>query len=41
MEKKMTGITKPTVVPGGVHGLTYWKEVVVENPDCRYIFKNI
>jgi hypothetical protein len=29
---------RPTVVIGDVHGLTYWKEVVVRNPNCRYVF---
>jgi hypothetical protein len=28
----------PTVVFGDIHGLTYWKKVVAENPSCRYIF---
>jgi hypothetical protein len=28
----------PTIVFGDIHGSTYWKEVVKENPDCRYIF---
>ena len=27
-----------TIVFGDIHGSTYWKEVVNENPDCRYIF---
>ena len=31
-------MTKPTVVLGDVHGLSRWKEIVNENPDCRYIF---
>ena len=38
MEKKTAQISKPTVVLGDVHGLTYWKEAVAENPNCRYIF---
>jgi len=38
MEKEVTGISKPTIVLGDVHGLTYWKKAVAENPDCRYIF---
>ncbi|MDR1004184.1 MAG: metallophosphoesterase, partial [Prevotellaceae bacterium] len=29
---------RPTIVIGDIHGLTYWKEVVKQNPDCRYIF---
>ena len=29
---------KETIVFGDVHGLTYWKRAVEENPDCRYIF---
>ena len=27
-----------TIVIGDVHGSTYWKEAVNENPACRYIF---
>ena len=27
-----------TLIIGDVHGSTYWKEVVAENPDCRYAF---
>ena len=27
-----------TVVFGDIHGLTFWKKVVAENPDCRFIF---
>jgi hypothetical protein len=27
-----------TVVIGDVHGSDYWKEVIKENPDCRYVF---
>jgi glutamate racemase len=38
MKKEITRISKPTVVLGDVHGLTYWKEAVAKNPDCRYIF---
>ena len=30
--------SKPTIVFGDVHGLTYWKKAVKENPECRYIF---
>ena len=26
------------IVFGDIHGSTYWKMVVAENPDCRYIF---
>lgn len=29
---------KPTIAIGDVHGLTYWKEIVEQNPDCRYVF---
>jgi hypothetical protein len=29
---------RPTIVFGDIHGLTYWKKAVEENPDCRYIF---
>ena len=29
---------KSTIVFGDIHGLTYWKDVVNENPMCRYIF---
>ncbi|MDR0894373.1 MAG: metallophosphoesterase [Prevotellaceae bacterium] len=29
---------KPTIIIGDIHGLTYWKEVIKQNPDCRYIF---
>jgi hypothetical protein len=28
----------PTIIIGDVHGLTYWKEVVKNNPACRYVF---
>jgi hypothetical protein len=27
-----------TIVFGDIHGSTYWKKVVDENPDCRFIF---
>jgi hypothetical protein len=37
MEKEM-GKIMPTIVIGDVHGLTYWKEAVEDNPGCRYIF---
>ena len=30
--------SRPTIVFGDIHGSTYWKKVVNENPDCRYIF---
>ena len=29
---------RPTIVIGDVHGSTFWKKAVEENPDCRYIF---
>ena len=29
---------QPTIVIGDVHGSTYWKTVVADNPDCRIIF---
>ena len=29
---------KPTVVLGDIHGSTYWKNAVKDNPGCRYIF---
>lgn len=29
---------KQTIAIGDVHGLTYWKEVVKDNPACRYVF---
>jgi hypothetical protein len=29
---------KPIIVFGDIHGSTYWKKVVSENPGCRYIF---
>jgi hypothetical protein len=28
----------PTVIIGDVHGLTYWKEFVSDNPNCKYVF---
>ena len=28
----------PTIAIGDIHGSTYWKEIVRENPDHRYIF---
>lgn len=28
----------PTIIIGDVHGSTYWKDAVRENPGCRYIF---
>jgi hypothetical protein len=27
-----------TIVIGDVHGSDYWKKVIKENPDCRYVF---
>jgi hypothetical protein len=29
---------KNIVAIGDIHGLTYWKEAVSDNPDCRYVF---
>ena len=29
---------KSTLVFGDIHGTTYWKKAVADNPDCRYIF---
>ncbi|MDR1556933.1 MAG: metallophosphoesterase [Tannerellaceae bacterium] len=29
---------KSTIVIGDVHGLTYWKVAVNDNPDCKYLF---
>ncbi len=29
---------KPTIAIGDVHGLTYWKGIVEQNPNCRYVF---
>jgi len=37
-KRKTKGISKPIIVFGDVHGLTYWKTIVDKNPDCRYIF---
>ena len=34
----MENKSKPTIVFGDIHGLTYWKKAVKENPECRYIF---
>ena len=31
-------LSQATIVFGDIHGLTYWKKVVNENPGCRYIF---
>jgi hypothetical protein len=28
----------PTIILGDIHGSTFWKTAVAENPDCRYIF---
>jgi hypothetical protein len=28
----------PTFILGDIHGATFWKTAVAENPDCRYIF---
>ncbi|MDR1980412.1 MAG: metallophosphoesterase [Tannerellaceae bacterium] len=28
----------PTVVFGDIHGLTCWKDIIKEHPDCRYVF---
>ena len=36
--KEINTKPRPTIVLGDIHGLTYWKTVVAENPDCRYIF---
>ena len=40
MAKKRKLLAKPenTIVFGDIHGLTHWKKVVDENPNCRYIF---
>ena len=27
-----------TIIIGDVHGSTYWKEIIKEQPNCRYIF---
>jgi hypothetical protein len=29
---------KETIIIGDVHGLTYWKEAIQDNPGCRYLF---
>jgi hypothetical protein len=29
---------QPTIVLGDIHGSTYWKHVIADNSDCRYIF---
>jgi len=34
----MKKLTKPTLIFGDIHGSTYWKTAVKENPNCRYIF---
>jgi len=36
--KEFDNKPRPTVVLGDIHGSTYWKTVVEENPACRYIF---
>ena len=36
--KKTNKKPRPTIVLGDIHGSTYWKTVVEENPSCRYIF---
>ncbi|MDR1895196.1 MAG: metallophosphoesterase [Prevotellaceae bacterium] len=28
----------PTVVLGDIHGLTCWRDIIKEHPDCRYVF---
>jgi hypothetical protein len=28
----------PTLILGDIHGSTFWKTAIAENPDCRYIF---
>jgi hypothetical protein len=28
----------PTIILGDIHGLTYWKEVIKDNPGCKYVF---
>ena len=33
-----THITKPMIVFGDIHGLSHWKKVVEENPNCRFLF---
>ena len=37
-KKEIKNNPRPTIVFGDIHGLTYWKKIVKENPDCRYIF---
>ncbi|MDR2805058.1 MAG: hypothetical protein LBB85_05350, partial [Dysgonamonadaceae bacterium] len=27
-----------TIILGDIHGFTFWKTAVAENPDCRYVF---
>jgi hypothetical protein len=29
---------KSIIAIGDIHGLTYWKEVVKDNPNCKYVF---
>jgi hypothetical protein len=29
---------KPKIIIGDVHGSTYWKNVIKEKPNCRYLF---
>ena len=36
--KELDNKPRPTIVFGDIHGSTYWKKVVKENPSCRYIF---
>ena len=31
-------MTQPIIVFGDTHGLTVWKQIIKENPECRYIF---
>ena len=40
MTNKKELLAKPqhTIVFGDIHGLTCWKKIVSENPNCRYIF---
>ena len=35
---ELTSKPSPTIVLGDIHGSTYWKTVVEENPSFRYIF---
>jgi hypothetical protein len=28
----------PTLILGDIHGSTFWKTAVADNPDCRYVF---